>query len=79
MRLMTATVAEAEALSADTVTCNRLATVARYLRSYVINHRQLLDGRARGGRVRENHGDLRADYVCLAPQATEIIGGIEYS
>jgi uncharacterized protein len=79
VRLMATTVAEAEALSADTVTCNRLATATKYLRSYVINHRQLLDRRARSGRVREVHGDLRADYVCFAPQATAIIGGIEYS
>jgi len=79
VRLMATTVAEAEALSADTVTSNRLATAAKYLRSYVINHRQLLDRRARSGHVREVHGDLRADYVCLAPPATAIIGGIEYS
>jgi uncharacterized protein len=79
VRLMATTAAEAKALSADTVSCNRLVTAARYLRSYVISHRQLLDRRARSGRVREVHGDLRADYVCLAPQATAIIGGIEYS
>jgi uncharacterized protein len=78
-RLMADTVAEAEALTADTVMRNRLATAARYLRAYVINHQQLLDNRARNGRVRDGHGDLRADSVCLVPQAVAITGGIEYN
>jgi aminoglycoside phosphotransferase family enzyme len=78
-RLMAATVAEVETLIADTVMRNRLATAAGYLRGYVINHQQLIDGRARHGRVREGHGDLRADSVCLMPQGVEIIGCIEYS
>jgi len=78
-RLITATVAEAEALIADTVMRNRLAVAARCLRGYVISYQHLLDNRARNGRVRDGHGDLRANSICLLPQALKIIGCVEYS
>jgi len=78
-RLMAATVTEADALIADTVMRNRLAVADRYLRGYVISHQQLLDNRARNGRVRHGHGNLRANLVYLLPQAPVIIGCVEYS
>lgn len=78
-RLMAATVAETEALIADTVMRNRLAAAAGFLRGYVISHQQLLAHRVRNGRVRDGHGDLRANLVCLLPQTLEIIGCVEYS
>ena len=78
-QLMAAVVTEADALIADTITRNRLAAAAGYLRGYVISHQQLLDKRARNGRVRDGHGDLRVNSVCLSPQAPEIIGCVEYS
>ncbi len=78
-RLIAATVTEAERLVADTMMRDRLTAAARYLRGYVINHQQLLDKRARNGHVRESHGDLRTDSICLLTPAPEIIGCIEYS
>jgi aminoglycoside phosphotransferase family enzyme len=78
-RLMAATVAEAEALMADTVMRHRLAAAARYLRAFVINHQRLLDQRARSGRIRHGHGEVRADSVFLVSQAAAIIGRIEHS
>ena len=78
-RLVGSTVAEADRLAADTVTRDRLATVGKYLRRYVINHQQSLDNRARDGRVRDGHGDLRCDSVCFAPQALAIMDCVEYS
>jgi uncharacterized protein len=78
-RLMAATVAEANALIADTVMRSRLIAAAKYLRRYVVNHQQLLDNRARNGRVRHAQGDLRADSVCLMPQGLAIIGSIEHN
>ena len=78
-RLVGSTVAEADRLAADTVTRDRLATVGKYLRRYVINHQQSLDNRARDGRVRDGHGDLRCDSVCFAPQGLAIMDCVEYS
>jgi uncharacterized protein len=77
-RLIAANVAEAGEFIADTVTRERLATAARYLRGFVITHQQLLNHRARSGCVRECHGNLRADSICLVPQALPIIGRVEY-
>jgi uncharacterized protein len=78
-RLIGATVAGAGEFIADTVMRGRLAVAARYLRGYVVDHQRLFDDRARSGRVREGNGDLRADSVCLIPQALAIIGSVEYS
>jgi uncharacterized protein len=78
-RLVAETVAEADALVADTIMRNRLGATARYLRGYVITHQRLLDDRARRGRVRDGHGDLRADSACLMPENCVIIGRIGYS
>jgi uncharacterized protein len=78
-RLIATTIADTEKLIADSVMSDRLAVVAKYLRSYVINHQQLLTNRVRNGRVRDSHGDLRADSVCLTPQALEVIGCATYS
>jgi aminoglycoside phosphotransferase family enzyme len=78
-RLIATTIADTERLIADTVMSERLAAATRYLRSYVINHQQLLTNRARNGRVRDGHGDLRADSICLTPPTLEIIGCAAYS
>jgi uncharacterized protein len=77
-RLLAVIIADAGEFIADTVMRERLAMTARYLRGYVISHQRLLDGRARIGRVRECHGDLCADSVCLGPPAPAIISGVEY-
>ncbi len=78
-RLVRSNLAEAEELAADTVTRERLAAAGTYLRRYVITHQQSLDNRARDGRVRDGHGDLRCASVCFAPQALAIINCVEYS
>jgi uncharacterized protein len=44
-----------------------------------MTHLQLLSQRVRYGRVREGHGDLRCDSVCLLPQAGTFIDRVEYS
>jgi uncharacterized protein len=78
-RLMADTITDAGEFIADTVMRGRLAVAARFLRGYVINRQRLLDDRVRNGRVREGYGDLRANSVCLVPQALAIIGCVEYS
>jgi len=56
-----------------------VAAAGKYLRRYIMNHRQLLDHRARDGWVRDGHGDIRCDSVCFLPQAVIIIDCVEYS
>jgi len=78
-QLIESNVAEAEELAADTVTRNGVAATGKCLRRFVVNHRQLLDNRARDGRVRDGHGDIRCDSVCFLPQQVVIIDCVEYS
>lgn len=39
-----------------------------YLSTFISAHRELLDDRARQGRVREGHGDLRCEHVCMTEE-----------
>jgi aminoglycoside phosphotransferase family enzyme len=78
-RLVAGNVAEAEPLIADTIMRKRVLAAAGYLRAYVVNHHEFLDDRARNGRVRDDHGDLRADSIYLMPQALAIIGCLEHA
>jgi aminoglycoside phosphotransferase family enzyme/predicted kinase len=48
-----------------------------YLFGFISAHRQLLDERARQGRVREGHGDLRCEHVCLTEEI-EIFDCVEF-
>jgi uncharacterized protein len=47
----------------------------RFAHAFVVAHRQMLDRRARRGRVREGHGDLRCQHVLLGdmPQVVDCI------
>jgi uncharacterized protein len=64
-RLVGGNLAEMESLIGKTVSPRRFDAIAHYLRDYAAGHRSLLDDRARQGRVREGHGDLRCEHVCL--------------
>ena len=39
-----------------------------YLSTFISAHRELLNDRARQGRVREGHGDLRCEHVCMTEE-----------
>jgi len=78
-RLVVNTVAESERQAADTVTRNRLGTIGQYMRRYAMTHQHFLAQRVGNGRVREGHGDLRCDSVCLLPKACTFIDRVEYS
>jgi uncharacterized protein len=52
-------------------------TIERFLLEFAAAHHQTLDARARDGRVREGHGDLRAEHVVLRPQL-QVIDCVEF-
>lgn len=53
--------------------------LADRLHAYIERERDLLDGRERDGRVRELHGDLRPEHVCLLPGGDiEILDRLEF-
>lgn len=87
--------AEVEAAATRVVTDN-LDDVARFgsaflppaqtgwatgaMRRFVAERRPLLRGRADAGWIREGHGDLRAEHVCLEPDgAMQIFDCVEFS
>ncbi len=78
-RFVVCNVAHAHQIAADSVTRELLATVAAYVRRYVVARRQSLDNRARDGHVREGHGDLRSKSVYFGPDDILILDCAEYS
>jgi uncharacterized protein len=68
---------ELAALPAGADTLDRLRTVGRFLRAWASARADLLDERAAAGRVREVHGDLRAEHVVLRP-ALAVVDCVEF-
>ncbi len=62
-----------------TVARDQFTAIDRYLRTFAKSHWTLLNVRARSGRVREGHGDLRAEHICLTGRGVEIFDCIEFS
>jgi aminoglycoside phosphotransferase family enzyme/predicted kinase len=50
----------------------RVLALGRFLRAFVSAHAAVLDERAASGRVREVHGDLRAEHVILRPRLSVV-------
>jgi aminoglycoside phosphotransferase family enzyme/predicted kinase len=73
-----ANLSECAPFVADTVSEARLASLQDFVRSYVARNISLFWRRVREGRIREGHGDLRAEHVCLRPEL-EIFDCIEFS
>jgi aminoglycoside phosphotransferase family enzyme/predicted kinase len=51
--------------------------IANYVAGFIRAHRDLLNERASRGRVREGHGDLRCEHVCMSDKI-EIIDCVEF-
>jgi uncharacterized protein len=73
-----ANLSECATFVGDTVSESRLAALEGFAQSYVARNAPLLWRRVRQGRIREGHGDLRAEHVCLRPEL-EIVDCIEFS
>jgi aminoglycoside phosphotransferase family enzyme/predicted kinase len=55
----------------------RLAGLARFCRAALTGFRLELDARAMAGRVRDGHGDLRAEHILLG-ERIEAVDGVEF-
>ncbi len=73
-----ANLSECAPFAGDTVSESRLAALEDYVRSYLAQSSERFWRRVRQGRIRDGHGDLRAEHVCLAPRL-EIFDCIEFS
>ena len=69
---------EIEQLAPSMTIRERIARIENYSRRYIAAHWGLLDRRADQGRVREGHGDLRADAVYFTRGGIRIIDCLEF-
>jgi len=77
-QLITSNLAEAGKLAADSLTQASIASARSYALHFIITHRQSLDNRAREGRVRDSHGNLRCQSVCLTDTGPVFLGRVKY-
>lgn len=77
-QLVASNLAEARELAADSLTRASIAAARSCTLNFVITHRQTLDNRARDGRVREGHGNLRCQSVCFADSRPAILGRVKH-
>jgi uncharacterized protein len=54
-----------------------VAAAQRFSNAFLLAHRDEFAGRASGGRVREVHGDLRAEHIVLG-DPIEVVDGVEF-
>ncbi len=56
---------ETERFIGQTITEKEITSIQDYSRRLLTQHRDLLEARLRQERIREGHGDLRAEHICL--------------
>ncbi|MGO9264530.1 MAG: AAA family ATPase [Candidatus Binataceae bacterium] len=78
-RLVMGNLQETADLAADTVTQDRLEVLRSFSRRFIAAHWEFINQRARNGRVRDGHGDLRGDSIYLLPDGIRIIDALEFS
>jgi len=69
---------ESERFAGYTLTNSQFAAIEDYLKGFVSAHWELLNDRMRQGHVRDGHGDLRCEHICLA-QGVQIFDCLEFS
>jgi aminoglycoside phosphotransferase family enzyme/predicted kinase len=75
-----ANIAEAERFVGYTVSDADFSAIEEFVRTYTGSHWEMFNRRAHGGRIREGHGDLRCEHVCIGPAGRIlIIDCIEFS
>ncbi len=77
-RMVLSNLEETERFAGYTVAESDLAAVERYGRNFIASNWELLNRRAREGRVCEGHGDLRCESICLTDEIV-IFDCLEFS
>ena len=82
-RFMAEDIAQNEGFIGDTLRQSEFAAIDAFCRAFITAHWRALNDRALGGRVREGHGDLRAEHICLKGNGNEeqidVIDCVEFS
>ena len=72
-------IAQDEAFIDVTLSKDQFNTIDSFCRSFITAHWQPINDRAHGRRVRERHGDLRAEHICLLGDEIDVIDCLEFS
>ncbi len=78
-RLVTGNLDEMENLAGATLNAAELVTLREFSAQFVEKHWNLLNERAKAGRTREGHGDLRAEHVYVMPDGVRVLDCVEFS
>jgi uncharacterized protein len=77
-RLVLGNLDECSPFSGNTITFEQSRAIGDYFDGFIAAHRALLDDRVRKGRVRDGHGDLRCEHICLM-SGIQIFDCLEFS
>ncbi len=72
-------IAQNEAFVGHTLGEDQFAAIDDFCREFITIHWRLLNDRSAAGRVREGHGDLRAEHVCVRGDRIDVIDCVEFS
>jgi aminoglycoside phosphotransferase family enzyme/predicted kinase len=78
-RLVIGEIIDMERIEGLTLTTNELSTIDNYCRGFIASHWKMLNARAETGRVREGHGDLRCEHICIENGKVSIFDCVEFS
>jgi aminoglycoside phosphotransferase family enzyme/predicted kinase len=79
-KMVSANLEECERFEGYTTNSAQLNGLGEYNRKFLAEHWALLNSRARDGHVREGHGDLRCEHVCISPAGDlAIVDCVEFS
>ncbi len=77
-RLVLGNLEESRRYSGNTITAAQLTAIEDYLKCFITSHRELINQRAREGHVRDCHGDLRCEHICMT-SPVQIFDCVEFS
>ncbi len=78
-RLVIGEISQMERVVGATLNAEELSTIENYLRGFITSHWKMLNGRVDAGRVREGHGDLRCEHICIEDSKISIFDCVEFS
>jgi uncharacterized protein len=77
-RLVLGNLDESERFLGDTITERQFNAIDDYLKGFLAAHWALLNDRVRQGRVRDGHGDMRCEHICMT-RGIQIFDCLEFS
>lgn len=79
-KVLTDNLAELEPFAGRFFGGEQLRLTGQAMRRYLVERASLLEDRVRDGWVRDGHGDLRAEHICVeAPELIQIIDCVEFN